>query len=775
MLFGSIASLHINSARFRSGDEPIYSVGLRGAGKLRQVMVAIVIGTRWTRFRALLVLLVCAGVLLASPVGLVAHADQVISVSGFGPAVASGASGSLADGAVGMAYSPPRLQIAGGNPPYSLTTSVTSQGNCSGGPGGTISNAGVTGSIVGSQIVFSGSPTEAGGFTWTGAVYDQGCKNSSSLMTLTVEFFDSSVTTPSVVPTPVAENYYHYDGGHCCMLQAVVSSAHAGSGSPAGTVSFSVDGVSEGTAALNYHPYNNPKPTTATLQSATTIGAGTHTIKAVYNADASAATSCFNNWQGMSKNCFLASSGTASFTVLPAPTVTSLYNTSLPVSGRPRFSTGFTVSNDTAKIGGFAQVDPGTTVELLMDGKVVDSAKVPLNSASPPQLAVNVPSGQHTLMAKYLGNANELPSASTPLTVVGSGSTGTSTKPRTNPPTNGATTAQPCAATERHGIRATQGVAMFDSEVVQTEECKPHPKVCNFAMLVGVGFRNDEDLAGSNDADDAKPPKEFQVMVANVEQLIGPLVINWGFDENQINRNKILNRNGTKANIKAGFEDLLAHVRGIKPACEMSTILIHLQGHMDNRARPGDQTPDLLTDNKKPPDSNQHFAFRTWDQHLPDGSINQEPEKNKGFLWDFELKDQVMKLLGEYEKLNKIRVGYGKLPVKFNVIVQVDTCFAEAFVSGLVGTANVSLAWATGKTCTLRLVGKQSITPWMEGFTSVFLKKSEGVVDPSTDVTVEDAHKSAAEFVAKAGKPKDIGADYSPHDDKPWNPNPNKQ
>jgi hypothetical protein len=209
-----------------------------------------------------------------------------------------------------------------------------------------------------------------------------------------------------------------------------------------------VDGVSEGTAALNYHPYNNPKPTTAALQSATTIGAGTHTIKAVYNADPSAASSCFNNWQGMTKNCFLGSSGTSSFTVLPAPTVTSLYNTSLPALGRPRFSTGFTVSNDTAKIGGFAQVDPGTTVELLMDGRVVDSAKVPSNGASgatPPELAVNVPSGQHTLMAKYLGDANQLPSVSPPITVQGSGGTPTTTSPSS------------CTPTASRGVRVLSG------------------------------------------------------------------------------------------------------------------------------------------------------------------------------------------------------------------------------------------------------------------------------------------------------------------------------
>jgi hypothetical protein len=246
----------------------------------------------------------------------------------------------------------------------------------------------------------------------------------------------------------VAENYYHYDGGHCCVLQAVVSPAHAGSGSPAGTVSFSVDGVSEGAAALNYHPYNNPKPTTATLQSATTIGAGTHTIKTVYNADPSAASSCFNNWQGMTKNCFLGSSGTSSFTVLPAPTVTSLDNTSLPALGRPRFSTGFTVSSDTAKIGGFAQVDPGTTVELVMDGRVVDTAKVPLTGASgatPPELAVNVPPGQHTLMAKYLGDANELPSVSPPITVQGSGGTPTTTSPSS------------CTPTASKGVRVLSG------------------------------------------------------------------------------------------------------------------------------------------------------------------------------------------------------------------------------------------------------------------------------------------------------------------------------
>jgi hypothetical protein len=277
----------------------------------------------------------------------------------------------------------------------------------------------VSASVVGSQIVFRGTPTEASVFDWYATVYDKGFQHSSERLDLTAQIFDTSVTTPSTDPRgvnnefPVTQNYYHYGPDHCCALKAVVSSGHPKSGSPAGTVSFFVDGIPEGTAPLNFSYYNLPASTTATLQSATTIGAGVHILKAVFNSDPYPLADCYT-FQGM-KNCFLASSSTTSFTVLPAPTQTGLSMPTKTAGGGLQFGVG--VRNDTAKIGGFAQVDPGTPVDLLMDNHVVDSVPVTLVSQPMPDFVVRPPAGKHTFVARYRGDANELPSVSLPTTV----------------------------------------------------------------------------------------------------------------------------------------------------------------------------------------------------------------------------------------------------------------------------------------------------------------------------------------------------------------------
>jgi hypothetical protein len=295
----------------------------------------------------------------------------------------------------------------------------------------------------------------------------------------------------------------------------------------------------------------------------------------------------------------------------------------------------------------------------------------------------------------------------------------------------------------------------------EPDKCKG--KICNFALVVGVGFRNDNDPAG-------RTPKEWEVMRANAEALTPPLLDNWGFDKDQLQGNTILNKDATKQTIKAGFQELLAKVRGIRTSCEMSTVLMHFQGHM---ARPltGNNVPDLMV--PKAPDANNHPAFRTYDQATKDG-YDHNPDASKGFVWDFEVKDQVTKLLSEYQALNKIRTGAGKPAVKFNVVVEMDGCYAEEFLNDLINTPNVSLAWSTGKNCKLTLEGKKVATDWVVGFTSAF-NDAEGVTDPTKNVTVDDAHKAASELVNTKGKasdtPADLGADYSPHGQS-WNPNP---
>jgi hypothetical protein len=342
-----------------------------------------------------------------------AHAQSVITVSGFDAPQGAGTTGALHSGVVAGAYATPSLQISGGTPPYSLCGAVTSQGTCSP-PRGTFANTGLSASVVGSTIVFKGTPTEAGGFAWGAAVYDQGLQHVSDSLILTTQIYDDSVTAPSVVPAKPA-NYYYSGPYHCCVLKAVVSSTHARSGSPAGTVSFEVDGAPEGKAPLNFAYASVPAPTTASARSTTTIDAGSHTLTAVFNSDPPPAGVCWPNYQGMTSNCFKSSSGTTHFTVARSPTVTTLSGPATTPAGAVQF--GVQVSNDTAKTGGFAQVDPGTTVELLMDGKVVDTVKVGLVSQPTPELVAKAPPGQHTFLSKYLGDRNELPSVSAPIQV----------------------------------------------------------------------------------------------------------------------------------------------------------------------------------------------------------------------------------------------------------------------------------------------------------------------------------------------------------------------
>jgi hypothetical protein len=295
--------------------------------------------------------------------------------------------------------------------------------------------------VVGSQIVFSGTPTETGGFSWSAAVYDKALQHSSATLILTTQIFDTSVTAPSTVP-PKPENYYYYGTDHCCVLKAVLSSGHARSGSPSGTVSFFVDGVAEGTAPLSFQYTTVPAPTTATVQSTNTIEAGAHSLKAVYHTDPPPAGVCWPNYQGMTKNCFTASSGTTSFTVAPSPTLTTLSAPGRTAAGELQFSVQ--VTNDTAKTGGFAQVDPGTTVELLMDGTVVDSVRVPLVSQPMPDFVLRPPAGNHTFVAKYLGDHNELLSLSPPVPFGASGAyTVPTTTTQAPPPCAGAANPDP--------------------------------------------------------------------------------------------------------------------------------------------------------------------------------------------------------------------------------------------------------------------------------------------------------------------------------------------
>jgi hypothetical protein len=317
-----------------------------------------------------------AVVLLSMPGG--ASAGTAISVSG-----------SLPNGEVGARYYAV-LQISGGTPPYTYLAK------------GTIQGIGISASIEGSRIVFEGTPTKAGAWWWNGVISDSAGNTSSATLKMQ-EMFDG-IKIRTVSPAAHTAFSYAYGPHHCCEFIASIAPVNFESGAPWGTALFYVDSKKEATAELGYSPLS-PGAKQVEVVTESTIPAGHHVLRVVYNPDNPVPTS-ITGLNGFTTNPYREESTSVPFTVVPSVTRTFLSEPSA-ANGELSFPVGVQQPDS-------LPVDPDTVVDLYMDGRKVSA--VDLSEASP-VLTTKASPGRHTFVAKYLGDGNEEPSTSKPLTL----------------------------------------------------------------------------------------------------------------------------------------------------------------------------------------------------------------------------------------------------------------------------------------------------------------------------------------------------------------------
>jgi hypothetical protein len=243
-----------------------------------------------------------------------------------------------------------------------------------------------------------------------------GSDSSSTTVTVNPEASTSNVhiaTLNASTGQVTSENASSLPYGSIYLLRADVenmsgtSCFSAASGSlpyacPTGTVSFALDGTALGTgpAPLNSQGYTeNP-----TIQ----LAAGAHSFTANYSGD----------------NSYLASSGTDSITVTPAPTVLSGPQGTLPIAP---FTINFFVrstnigSYPTPPTGTFTLFDNGNQVPATLgqpETGVINPPESPyvwVTYGGNLYFTLPGPSGPHTLALNYSGDANYQSSTSGPL------------------------------------------------------------------------------------------------------------------------------------------------------------------------------------------------------------------------------------------------------------------------------------------------------------------------------------------------------------------------
>jgi hypothetical protein len=277
--------------------------------------------------------------------------------------------------------------------------------------------------------------------------------------------------------------------------------------------------------------------------------------------------------------------------------------------------------------------------------------------------------------------------------------------------------------------------------------CPPPPAaVCRLALLAGIGIITSDDVWPGLDG--LPVPKEYNVRKQGADTLASALVAVWGFNDKQVTEYTRVNAMANKAALKGLFDGLQQKVKQLDVRCTSAYVFIYVGGHGVTKFPSKDDALWI-----KAPDDTFHKGIFTLE-----GYDSSHIEKTK-VLWDFELADQV-------KQLNVTLQANPKLTTQ-NVIVDIDACSAETFLSPLVAMKNlknVSLGWAAGVGCKIKLSDKQIVTPWVQGFVRPF-QDSYGSPDPKATVTVEQAHQSATAN-ANTVTPGQ-GADYSP---KPQNP-----
>ncbi|MGP4004866.1 beta strand repeat-containing protein, partial [Streptomyces sp. 8N706] len=215
---------------------------------------------------------------------------------------------------------------------------------------------------------------------------------------------EQASTTTTVTTTPDPSVY-----GQDVMFSATVTSVAPGAGTPTGTVTFTIDGTSTLTGTL--------AGGVATVTHSA-LAAGSHTVEAAYNGDAS----------------FTPSTGSDAHTVDRAATTTAVSSSPDPsVFGQPVVFTA-----------AVAPVAPGVgtptgTVTFTISGGG-GTTTVPVDTDGTATLTLNaLPSGSHSVNATYNGDTNYTPSTGTDTHTVNQAATTTTVTSSPDPSALGQT------------------------------------------------------------------------------------------------------------------------------------------------------------------------------------------------------------------------------------------------------------------------------------------------------------------------------------------------
>jgi hypothetical protein len=279
-----------------------------------------------------------------------------------------------------------------------------------------------------------------------------------------------------------------------------------------------------------------------------------------------------------------------------------------------------------------------------------------------------------------------------------------------------------------------------------------------FALLVGVGFRNPRIPEPNHDGDPENPKvsddrvKEYGLIVASLGAIHWG-ISNWGFEDQEVDRHTVANKAATKAKIGQEFTLLVDRVKGLPDNCTSCYVKIHLMGH----AAPGVPTKG---DKKKvlaDPPPGVHYGILTWDAHHPE--TDYKVQSDDVIVYDFEIAHYV-KTISDLLTRRLVENGGSLDKNDTGVLVQIDACYGEDILKGLVGMPLVYPAWSAGKSSLqfspVAVEHGPQISPYAQGFTRPFMNNPTGT-------TIDDAHKAAADNANELSPdPKTQGGGYAP-------------
>jgi len=311
----------------------------------------------------------------------------------------------------------PSTSIPSGGSTFTVSATITSLDAGTGAvpPSGTVDFR-LDGVSQGTKQVITGTPSTASismTAPYTGGAHqivgfysgDNNYYNSTSnAVTITVSKTAPTVTLTPSTTTPLA--------GSSVQLTASIAPPGTGGTPPSGTVEFTLDGASVGTATVT-----TGSPSTAVL-TITAPSVGGHTLTAIYSGDTN-----YSSVTSPSVTITIAKVAT-SLAIAPASTT--------PLGGSPLLITA------TISLTGTSAAVPTGTITFTLDGTTAGTQTV--SSGTTASITITAPtSGVHTLQASYSGDSNFLSSTSPSVNItIAKTPTTTAVVPATLTPTAGA-------------------------------------------------------------------------------------------------------------------------------------------------------------------------------------------------------------------------------------------------------------------------------------------------------------------------------------------------